>query len=432
VRNKIWVIAGTELGQLVRAKAFLVSLILLPLFMLGSIAVQAFARRSLNDKARRIAVIEPSGATYEVLEEVVLPQWSAAVAAAGEDSAGPRIELERAELEGRDLDELRLELSDRVRKEELFGFLELPEDPGAAEAKIRYYTSQLERLAFTQQVETMVNVALRIQRYQARGLSLQDIASLERKIPQVGQGLFTRGPDGKIEASDRTAEAINFGVPIILVVMLILLVSMSTQPLLSTVLEEKMSRISEVLLGSATPFELMMGKLLGTLGGSLILVGLYVGCGLGAAAYMGYLDAVPPFLIGAFLLFVLPAVLLFGSIYLAVGAACNDFKDAQSLLTPMLLFLMAPMMMLSTIIEAPSGNLAVGLSLFPTSAPFVMLLRIGLLPALPLWQPVLALSLSLLTAFLMVLAAGKIFRVGLLMQGKAPSFGQMIRWIWAR
>src|SRR5262249_28668059 len=128
----------------------------------------------------------------------------------------------------------------------------------------------------------------------------------------------------------------------------------------------------------------------------------------------------------------LPAVLLFGSIYLAVGSACNDFKDIQGLMMPVLLVLVLPMMTFSVILQTPSSGLSVGLSLFPTATPFLMLLRVGLQPDTPFWQVGLSMVLSLATSLFFVFAASKIFRVGLLMQGKAPSFAQMVRWIWTK
>ena len=121
---------------------------------------------------------------------------------------------------------------------------------------------------------------------------------------------------------------------------------MSSAPqLLNSVIEEKMSRISEVLIGSITPFQLMMGKLLGSVGVSVLLAAIYIAGGLVGRAVLGRLrerrDAgrISP----GSLLFLVMAGLIFGSIFIAIGAACNDLKDAQSMMTPAMLLVMLPM-----------------------------------------------------------------------------------------
>ena len=116
----------------------------------------------------------------------------------------------------------------------------------------------------------------------------------------------------------------------------------STPQLLNSVIEEKMSKISEVLLGSITPFELMMGKLLGNAGIAMVLAVLYLGAGYGVAAYHGYADVISVGLLVGLVLFLVLAILLYGSLYMAVGAACNELKDAQSLMMPVMLLSMFP------------------------------------------------------------------------------------------
>jgi ABC-2 type transport system permease protein len=196
--------------------------------------------------------------------------------------------------------------------------------------------------------------------------------------------------------------------------MMILLFSvMSGAPqLLNSVIEEKMSRISEVLIGSVTPFQLMMGKLIGSVAVSLLLAGIYVVGGRIAAGRFGYGDVIHAGDIAWLLLFLIMASFMFGSIFITIGAACSDLKDAQGMMTPAMLIMMLPWMTWFAIINAPESPISVGLSLVPTASPFLMLLRIMLPPGPPA-----------------VYAAGKIFRTGLLMQGKAATFGEMWRWV---
>ena len=206
----------------------------------------------------------------------------------------------------------------------------------------------------------------------------------------------------------------------------------SAPQLLNSVIEEKMSKISEVLLGSITPFELMAGKLMGNAGIALLTASLYLGGGFGVAAYHGYGDVVSPWLLAGLGLYLVLAIMLYGSLYMAVGAACNELKDAQSLMMPVMLLSMFPVFVWTAVLQNPSSPLSVGMSLFPPASPFLMLMRLALRPAPPAWQVGLSVVLTAATALFCVWAAGKIFRIGLLMQGKAPSFRELARWVMAR
>jgi ABC-type Na+ efflux pump permease subunit len=206
----------------------------------------------------------------------------------------------------------------------------------------------------------------------------------------------------------------------------------SAPQLLNSVLEEKMSKISEVLLGSITPFELMMGKLLGNVGIALFLAVLYVGTGYGVAIYYGYGDVIAPSLMMALGLFLFLAIMLYGSLYMAVGSACNELKDAQSLMMPVMLLSMFPTFVWVAVLKSPSSPLAVGLALFPPASPFLMLMRMAMRPAPPFWQVGLSFVLCTLTSLFCVWVAAKIFRTGLLMQGKSPTYRELVRWVMAK
>ena len=110
---------------------------------------------------------------------------------------------------------------------------------------------------------------------------------------------------------------------------------------------------------------------------------IYVAGALAVAQYWGYADAVAPAQLAWFVLFLLMAVLLFGSIFIAMGAACNDLKDSQNMMTPVMLVMMLPMITAGSILRAPDGMVAMALSLIPTATPFLMMLRIALQPGPP-------------------------------------------------
>ena len=221
----------------------------------------------------------------------------------------------------------------------------------------------------------------------------------------------------------------TFGLPFFFLILMFMSVMTSGQHLLNAIIEEKMSKISEVLLGSVMPFQLLMGKLLGVVAVALTLTLVYFAGGTYMLVSAGRLDIVNPMLMVWFVVFVICASLMFGSIFLALGSACSDLKDAQSMLQPAMILVMLAYLGSFIVIRAPESSLAVGMSFFPTITPFAMMLRIAMPPGPPMWQVLLSVAILLLVTAAIVWAAGRIFRVGLLMQGKAPNLPELMKWI---
>ena len=281
-----------------------------------------------------------------------------------------------------------------------------------------------------------VNNAVRARRFRSAGLDQAVAEKLSQPVQVENLGLVERSSVGGADTGVKSAEKVDMirtaGVPAALLFIMFFVIMTSAPQLLNSVIEEKMSRISEVLLGSVTPFELMMGKLLGNVGIAMLLAALYVGGGFLVLAYHGYANVVSPGLIAALVFFLFLAILLYGSMYMAVGSACSELKDAQSLMMPVMLISLLPMFVWTAVLKNPASPLSVGMSLFPPASPFLMLMRLALRPAPPAWQVVLSVVLTTLTAMAIVWAAGKIFRTGLLMQGKPPSFVELARWVMAK
>jgi len=144
---------------------------------------------------------------------------------------------------------------------------------------------------------------------------------------------------------------------------------------------------------------------------------------------VGRPDLLNPGLMAWFLVFLVCAALMYGSLFLALGSACSSISDAQSLLQPAMMLLLLGYLGSFVAIRAPDSTLAVGMSLFPTMAPFTMLLRMAIPPGVPLWQVLLSVTLLIATTGVFVWAASRVFRIGLLMQGKAPNLPELMRWI---
>jgi ABC-2 type transport system permease protein len=209
------------------------------------------------------------------------------------------------------------------------------------------------------------------------------------------------------------------------------------------VLEEKTTSIVEVIISAVRPGQLMLGKILGVGAVGLTQLGIWVLSGLLLLTFgLPYALAVRPELAeiqdtldvipqaGALALFVVFFVLgyfLFSSLYAAVAAMCSSEEDAQQTQIPVMILLVIPMLVLAPIIQDPHGTLATSLSLVPFFAPILMFPRF--MAGAPLWQ--VGVSLLLMVAAIVVLAwvAGRIYRVGILMQGKRPTLPEIVRWV---
>jgi ABC-2 type transport system permease protein len=429
------VVAGAEFQAAVRSKAFIISLIAMPVLMLGSILAQRFIMGRVDTTPRRFAIIDHSGQVHEALVAMTLARNAAVAAAPGRPARGGPFMPEVVSPGPDGLDALRLELSERVLAKDLFAFVEIPPGVMRAEgeqARLSYHSDEPTFDDVRQWLELSVSEIVRIERLRAVGADAEVIARLTRPLEAESLGLWTRGEGGTIEQARPVDKVRTFLVPIVLMFMVFMIVMTSAPMLLNSVLEEKMSRISEVLLGSVTPFELMFGKLIGAVGVAVVLGVLYISGGLGVARYLGFGNVLPLSLAPFLLVFLVLAIFFYGSLYIAVGAACSDLKDAQSLMMPVVVLTMLPIMAWTAVLRAPNGSFSVGASLFPPATPFLMLLRLALHPGPPAWQVALSVVLTFLATVGCVWAAGKIFRTGVLMQGKSASIGQMIRWVLAR
>jgi ABC-2 type transport system permease protein len=443
--KKIWVVASTEFGTAIRTKAFLISLLVVPVIMGLSIGLQLFVAKRVDTRTRTFAVVDRTGVVYPAIERAARAYNEEAVDAKGQ-VVRPRLELSRAGGAGTSDDAEALELSDRIRRGGLDAYLVIPasaiEPPASGAAKptaLEYHSDNPNDDVVRNWLNGVVNAEVRTRRLRAAGMDAALIDRLNQPLALDNLGLVERtasaasGTGAPATKAAAKVDPIRTAlVPAVLLFVMFLLVMSTTPQLLNSVIEEKMSKISEVLLGSLTPFDLMLGKLLGNTGIAMVLAGLYLGGGYAVAAYHGYADVISPGLMVALLLYLVLAILLYGSLYMAVGAACNDLKDAQSLMMPVMVLSMLPIFVWTAILTNPSSALSVGMSLFPPASPYLMLMRMAMRPSPPAWQVGLSVVGTSLTALFCVWAAAKIVRTGLLMQGKAPSYRELARWVMAK
>jgi ABC-2 type transport system permease protein len=424
--QKIFTVASAEFFNVVKSKAFILTLILMPVIMGASVLLMRVSRNATDTNDRRFAYVDRSGVAGPIIEAA-----AAARNASAADDGLPRFIPVAVETASKSEESLRMELSDRVRDTELFAFVEIPSnivDPDA-HAEIRYYSDHPSYQALPEWLMKTVNQAVLAERFRAASMSPALVARLTKPASVSNLNLFERDSSGTIRAGEKVDPFRALGVPAVMMVLMFIVIMGGAPQLLNSVIEEKMSRISEVLIGSVAPFELMMGKLLACAGGSLVLSAMYLTGAMMMANKYGYVGALTPAMAGWFVLFLLMGVLIFGSIFIAIGAACNDLKDSQNMMTPVMLFMMLPVFTWGAVLRAPDSTLAIALSLLPTAAPFLMLLRIALHPGPPMWQVLLSVTLTALATAGAVWAAGRIFRTGILMQGKSASVREMLRWV---
>lgn len=448
--NRILTVAQTEFLSLIRTKAFIIGILLVPVLMTLFITFMNYAEDHVDTTDRRIAVIDETGVLFDSLQRAAAEHNEEA--GSGEEKSEPHFILERVDAAGRTTDDLAVSLSARVKSKELFAFVELPKDiliardpvkKTAAQRKaerqqgkededtpkFKFYAQTASATPVTNWLENAVNQAVAGHRFTAVGVDSSIVKKLTSYVDLTRFGLVERSVDGTAVPAKEMDEVARFGVPMFALVLMFMSVMTGAMHLLNAIIEEKMSKISEVLLGSLTPFQLLAGKLVGVVGVSLLLTLVYLVGGIYALLSFGRLDLIDPVLIGWFLIFMICAALMFGAIFLAIGSACSDLKDSQSMVQPAMMLIILAYLASFVVMRAPESGLSVGLSMFPTITPFAMMLRLVMPPGPPLWQVLVSVLVLIGATAGVVWAAGRIFRVGLLMQGKPPNIPELLKWI---
>jgi ABC-2 type transport system permease protein len=429
--RRILVVARTEFLGIVRTKAFIIGILMVPLILVLSILFQTMAARQTDRDDHRFAVIDDTGAIYAAIEEAAAERN--AQSGSGASRSGPHYLPEPVTTGQGDRLALRAELSNRVRSKSLFAFVELPAsllDPARETAdELRYYTESASYLALPIWIRDTVDREVARRRLEAAAVDPTVIARLTRRASIATLGLVELDDSGRPIEALRVSRLQAVLVPIGAMALLFMAVMSAAPPLLTAVVTEKSSRISEVLLSSMPPFHLMAGKLIGVTGVSVLLALLYIVGGTYVLVASGMASALSVTLVAWFLVFLVLAVLMYGSIFIMIGSACTTLEESQTLMQPVMMLLTLPLLVATVVAQSPHSTLAVVLSLVPTATPFLMTLRLGVTPSPPVWQILLGGVLTLGATGLAVFAAGRIFRVGLLMQGKPPNLPELLRWI---
>jgi ABC-2 type transport system permease protein len=226
-----------------------------------------------------------------------------------------------------------------------------------------------------------------------------------------------------------TVGGLGFLLPLAFMVLLFTGVMGSGQGMLTTTIEEKSSRVIEVLLSAVSPMQLMAGKLLGHMAISLVAMSLYIVLGLVVLSSFSMLGLLSFSLVVYLFIFFLLAFFTIGSIMMAAGAAVNDMREAQSLMMPVMMVMMSVWFLWVPVSRNPDSLLALIVSFLPPVSSFGMLLRLASSHPPPAWQVWLSIGIGLVGVLGAVWFAAKVFRIGLLMFGKPPNLATLIRWV---
>ena len=432
--DKIITLFKREYRAAVRTKSFIISLVLVPLLMGGGLLAVFIMERNQDTGDKTVAVVDYTGFMDQPLRDAVEYRNSHEIfdPESGEKvMSAYQIEFVAPDPENRM--EQHLQLSQRVQSGELHAFIEIGPDvlhpSGREGGYLRYYSEHSFNDNVRDWFRNVINGHLQQKRVAELNLDESQSADLFAWINIEGMGLVTVDKrTGEQQEAQRTNELQSFLVPYFMVLLMFMLVMMSAVPLLTAVMEEKTGKIAEVLLGTITPFQFMAGKVLGGIGISLTIAAIYVGAAIFTARSTGFESVIPYDILPWFFVYTVLFIIMVGTGMAALGATCNDNKDAQSLQFPGLLPVLLPLFLIMPVIQDPSGPLATTLSLIPPFTPSIMLIRLATPVTVPIWQPIAGLAGVILFTLFTVWVGARIFRTAILMQGQKPTVANLFKY----
>lgn len=436
--RRILLIAKRDYLQVVTSKGFLIGLIAFPLLFGGAFLVIALTSRGDAGKTQRIDIIDRTGVSAAaVIEAAQASNTGTTANPNARFQAVPRFTFEEVKPDPDQTAQL-LSLSDQIRNRQLFMVVDIAPDalrPSAdpQQGAVRYYTNSAGFDQTSAWLTAVVNDALRRVRLSHLGVDEARIADVMRDVPIVSMNLMKRDPvTGKALPAEKKSAIPPGVIPYFLSILLIMVMMFGAAPNLGVIAEDKMQRVFEMLLGSATPFELMAGKVLASLGASLTSSVFYIVGGLLVLAGLAMFQLAPLDLLPWFFAYLIANVVMLSAWAAALGSASATPQDAQHMAFLLILPIMIPIFVLAPIIQQPNGVLAVVMSFIPPFTPVVMLLRQALPGGVPWWQPWVGLVGVIVCALLVLWGASRIFRVGILSQGKTPKLPELIQWVFEK
>jgi len=436
--NKIFIVAGREFFTRIQSRTFIVMSILGPL-LFGLFVLVPILMAKWNNDSTTVWVHDPSGQLSDAFQDQnglkfqVLPQ--------GTLSNGVLVQADSANIR-------------QLLEDQDAGLLHLQAPDSNLNVEARYYSAQAAGLKITERIQSALNDRLYRLRLERQGLDPKVMESLRAEV-QLQTSVWT--DQGSEDSHTETAMLLGFGAALLMYMFIFMYGSM----VMRGVIEEKASRVMELLVSTTKPFELMMGKILGIASVGLfqfvlwLLLGTAISTALGAmgpgnspgtppvagdvnslpaeaqADWMHILGQMPwETIIPFFLIYFLGGYFFYAALFAAVGSAVDAEGDSQQLMLPISLPIILSFVASQFVMQNPHGSLAFWMSMIPLTSPVVMVVRLPF--GVPGWE--LALSMFLLVAAFVVAVwlAGRIFRIGVLMYGQKVSFNLLRKWLFYR
>ena len=415
---KMWTIISREYKESVYKKSFIISTMLTPVILLGLVFIPALLTGVQMDETMRLAVVDQSALVYDSLAvrlDTPLPDGSA------------RYALRQITLNNLDFITVKEELKKAVLDEEIDGFLVIP--AGIVDSgQVQYYSGNVSNIDFNRLLRNTVNEIIIDRRIKVSGIDPDLIKALTGRFEMQTIKL----QEGKEEKEAGFLQEYFSTLAFVMILYLTILLYGAT--IMRGVLEEKNSRVIEIMLSSANSFQLMMGKIigLGSVGLTQYIIWSLAGFLLTvygsvmAGRPLDYL-AFDPLIFVYFILFFLLGYFLFATIYAGFGAISNTDQEAQQASFPVVMLLIIPLVLMTFVVKNPDSTVSVIMSMIPFFAPILMFTRINIAnPSLAeVWGSIL---LLIATILLLVWIVSKVYRIGILSYGKKPTFKELARW----
>ncbi|HWA16506.1 MAG TPA: ABC transporter permease [Gemmatimonadales bacterium] len=437
--NKLSAIIRREFIERVRTKAFIIGTLLVPVMMLVFGYLPSVLMNQ-DTRARNIALVDASTGTAGDSIAAVLRRLKRGTGA----EATARVNLVTVKSSPADLIQVRDTLIahvDRDQEGSLDGILVVT-DGGVDSGLIRYYGANVASFKEMNALENAISPVVRVERLIRLGADSALIAAAAVRF-NMQTDKVTKG-----RLTGESGESSFFLAYITALVMYFSLIMYGIQ-VMGAVLEEKSNRIVEVLISSVTPFQMMLGKVIGVAGAGLLQLaiwGMAAVVGMRAVAQRSMADAVAvdgsqqslsasgaagglsPELVVIVLIFFLLGFVLYSALYAAVGSMCSSQQETQQAAQPVTITLAIGFIMMFAMINDPGSTLARTISFVPFFSPMIIPVRYAISP-LPLIEVLGAILSTALGVVAVVWVAGRIYRIGILSYGKKPTFKELWAWI---
>ncbi len=417
--QKILRIAQREYMETVKTKTFILSILMVPFIIGGIIFFTGRMSRGITGPQPpvKVAVTDFS---RELDAEI-----KASFDRYNQENPNRRIEVHNLETQ-EDSDIVESQGRSKLRQGQVDAYVVLDSDILEGAGKIRLYTykPKASNIDIFWAIENLFRKAVVNQRYKMQNLSKELLA----KLQQVPIEQIEMGPaDDQDRVQSRKDRVMKMMVPFFFMYLIFMGIVGTGQHMISSVIEEKTSRVIEVLLSAVSPFQLMAGKIIGLGGIGLTVVGLWAGAAFLTARWQGLnIDVTPEFVL-YFVIYYILGFLLITSLLTAVGSICNTIKETQGLMMPIMMVFIIPLLAWFKVVRDPNGLMSRVFSFLPPLTPMVMILRLS--SGSDIWKVEIFASIVLLavTVLAAMWAAAKIFRTGILMYGKRLGLREVCR-----